>query len=80
MAIYKPKTLTFRSLCFVVEERHDNDLASTGLAAPDRSVDAVGVEVTILFHISNKDAAVVDGEDPVCLKPLLMLNGHIAPK
>ena len=44
----------------------DNDLACTGLAAPDRSVDAVGVEVAVLFHISNKDSAVID--DPPSLR------------
>ena len=43
----------------------DDDLACTGLAAPDRSVDAVGVEVAVLFDISNKDAAVID--DPPSL-------------
>ena len=43
----------------------NDDLAGTGLAAPDRSVDAVGVEVTILFDIPNKDAALID--DPTSL-------------
>ena len=41
-----------------------NDLACTGLAAPDRSVDAVGVEVAVLFNISNKDATLIDDEEP----------------
>ena len=43
----------------------DNDLACTGLAAPDRSVDAVSVEVAVLLDVTNKDSAVID--DPTSL-------------
>ena len=39
---------------------NQDDLAGTGLVAPDRSVDPVGVEVAVLIHISNKDVAVID--------------------
>jgi hypothetical protein len=42
----------------------DDDLIGTGLAAPDRSVYAIGVEVAVVFNISNKDAALIDDEEP----------------
>jgi len=49
---------------WILKEDH---LAGTGLAAPNGSVDAVGVEVAVLFDISNKDATVIDDQDSICI-------------
>jgi len=49
-------------------------LAGTGLATPDRSVEAVGVEVAVLFGISNKDAALIDDEEPNSFSPTIYLG------
>ena len=71
---------TFRLLDIKSWILKQDNLAGTALAAPDRSIDAVGVEVAVLFDVPNKDAAVIDDQNPIGLQPFRMLNGHIAPK